>query len=71
MEKGPLLDLIDKNKENPKKIIVEFIEIAKTNGAGWIWYMWPKPNSREAVEKFTYIQRVGFTDLFVGAGIYK
>ncbi len=71
MEKGPLLDLLDKNKENPKKIIVEFIEIAKTNGDGWIWYMWPKPNSREPVDKFTYIHRVGFTDMFVGAGIYK
>ena len=71
MEKGPLLDLVDKNKENPKKIIVEFIDIAKTNGTGWMWYMWPKPNSREAVDKFTYIHRVGFTDMFVGAGIYK
>ena len=71
MEKGPLLDLIDKNKKNPKKIIVEFIDIAKTNGTGWIWYMWPKPNSREPVEKFTYIHRIGFTDMFVGAGIYK
>jgi hypothetical protein len=71
MEKGPLLDLIDKNKKNPKKIIVEFIDIAKTNGDGWIWYMWPKPNSRTPVEKFTYIHRVGFTDMFVGAGIYK
>ncbi len=71
MEKGPLLDLIDKNKKNPKKIIVEFIDIAKTNGDGWIWYMWPKPNSRTPVDKFTYIHSVGFTDMFVGAGIYK
>ena len=71
MEKGPLLDLVDKDKENPKKIIVSFIEIAKENGDGWMWYKWPKPNSREAVDKFTYIHRVGFTDMFVGAGIYK
>lgn len=71
MEKGPLLDLEDKNKENPKKIIVEFIDIAKTNGSGWMWYIWPKPNSRETADKFTYIHRVGFTNLFVGAGIYK
>jgi cytochrome c len=71
MEKGPLLDLIDKNKENPKKIIIEFINIAKTNGDGWIWYKWPKPNGREVTDKFTYIHRVGFTNMFVGAGIYK
>lgn len=71
MEKGPLLDLVDKNKENPKKIIVEFINIAKTNGDGWVWYKWTKPNSREVADKFTYIHRVGFTDMLVGAGIYK
>ena len=70
-EKTNLLDLVDKNKDNPKKIIIEFINIAKTNGDGWIWYKWPKPNSRTPVDKFTYIHRVGFTDLFVGAGIYK
>ena len=70
MEKGPLLDLVDKNKEKPKKIIVEFIEIAKNNGEGWIWYMWTLPKSREIAKKFTYIRRVGFTDMFVGAGIY-
>ncbi|MEN8687762.1 MAG: cache domain-containing protein [Desulfuromonadales bacterium] len=71
MERGPLLDLVDKNKEEPKKIIVEFIEIAKSNGEGWIWYKWTLPRSREVADKFTYIRRVGFTDMFVGAGIYK
>lgn len=70
MEKGPLLDLVDKDKENPKKIIVKFIEIAKNNGEGWMWYKWTLPNSREVADKFTYIRRVGFTDMFVGAGIY-
>jgi signal transduction histidine kinase len=71
MEKGPLFHVTDKNKEEPKKIFVEFVDIAKNNGEGWIWYMWTKPNSREVSDKFTYIRRVGFTDLLVGAGIYK
>ena len=70
MEKGSLLEVTDKNKDKPKLIFVEFVEIAKNNGEGWLWYMWPKPNSREPVKKFTYIRRVGFTDMFVGAGIY-
>ena len=70
-EKGPLFHVADKNPDKPKMIFVEFVEIAKNNGEGWIWYMWPKPNSREPVDKFTYIRRVGFTDLLVGAGIYK
>jgi len=71
MEKGSLLDVTDKNKEKPKLIFVEFVKIAKENGEGWLWYMWPKPNSRTPVKKFTYIRRVGFTDMFVGAGIYQ
>lgn len=70
-EKGPLFHVTDKNKDEPKLIFVDFVKIAQENGEGWIWYMWPKPNSREPVEKFTYIRRVGFTDLIVGAGIYK
>ena len=70
-EKGPLFHVSDKNKDKPKMIFVEFVNIAKNNGEGWIWYMWTKPNSREAVDKFTYIRRVGFTDMLVGAGIYK
>ena len=70
-EKDNLLDVTDKNPKQPKKIFVEFIDIAKRNGDGWLWYMWPKPNDRTPVDKFTYIHRVGFTDMFVGAGIYK
>jgi signal transduction histidine kinase len=69
-QKGPLFYVADKNKENPKMIFVEFVEIAQKNGEGWISYMWPKPNSRDAVDKFTYIRRVGYTDLLVGAGFY-
>ncbi len=71
MEKVPLFHVTDKNKDKPKFIFVDFVDIAKENGEGWIWYMWPKPGSREPVDKFTYIRRVGFTDLLVGAGIYK
>jgi cytochrome c len=70
-EKGPLFHVSDKNKDKPKMIFVEFVNIAKNNGEGWIWYMWTKPDSRDAVDKFTYIRRVGFTDMLVGAGIYK
>jgi len=69
-EKGPLFDVSDKNKKEPKMIFVEFVEIAQKNGKGWIGYMWPKPNSRTAENKFTFIRRVGQTDLIVGAGIY-
>lgn len=69
-EKGSLLHVTDKNNDNPKLIFVKFVEIAQKNGEGWIGYMWPKPNSREPTNKFTFIFRVGYTDMIVGAGIY-
>lgn len=70
-EKGPLFHVTDKNPKKPKMIFVEFVDIARDNGEGWLWYMWTKPNSREPADKFTYIRRVGFTNMLVGAGIYK
>ncbi len=70
-EKGPLFHVSDKNKDKPKMIFVDFVNIARDNGEGWIWYKWTLPNSREVSDKFTYIRRVGFTNLLVGAGIYK
>jgi hypothetical protein len=70
-EKGPLFRVSDKNKDKPKMIFVDFVNIAKNNGEGWLWYKWTLPNSREVADKFTYIRRVGFTNLLVGAGIYK
>ena len=69
-EKGSLFGVADKNKAKPKMIFNEFVTIAQKNGEGWIGYLWPKPNSRDAVDKFTFIRRVGQTNLIVGAGIY-
>jgi len=70
-EKGSLLGVTDKNKKNPKLLFVEFVDVATKNGEGWVWYMWPKPMQKEPSKKFTFIYRVGHTDMFVGAGIYK
>lgn len=55
-EKGSLLKVTDKNKKEPKLIFIDFVEVAKNNGEGWVGYMWPKP---------------GQADMLVGAGIYK
>ncbi len=70
-EKGSLFHVTDKNKDKPKLIFVEFVDIAQKNGEGWIRYMWPKPMEKDPSEKFTFIYRVGYTDMLVGAGIYK
>ena len=70
-EKGSLLEVPDKNKDNPKMLFAEFVEVAKDPGEGWVPYMWPKPGEEEPSQKDTYIYRVPGTDMFVGAGIYQ
>ena len=70
LKKDSLLGETDKNQVKPKKIFIEFIDVAFNNGEGWIDYKWPKPNKKVPSDKFTFIHRVGWTDMFVGAGTY-
>lgn len=70
-EKGSLLDVPDKNAENPKLLFAEFVEVARDQGEGWVTYMWPKPGEETPSEKLTYIYRVPGTDMFTAAGVYK
>lgn len=70
LKKDTLINETDKNQVKPKKIFVEFLDVAFNNGQGWIDYKWPKPNKKVPSDKFTFIHRVGWTDMFVGAGTY-
>ncbi len=60
----------DYNKVKPKKIFLEFVEIAFKHGEGVIDYQWPKPGTKVPSTKFTFILRVEGTDMLVGAGTY-
>ena len=71
LKKDSLLADTDYNKVKPKKIFVEFVDVAFKNGEGWVDYKWPKPDKKIPSDKFTFIYRVGWTDMFVGAGTYK
>ena len=68
---GSLFKLTDENRTHPKPIFVEFVDVAKKNGEGWVDYKWPKPGEKIPSNKFTFIYRVGYTDMLVGAGTYK
>jgi cytochrome c len=70
-KKASLLNETDYNKIHPKKIFAEFVDMAFKNGEGWIDYKWPKPGKKVPSDKFTFIYRVGWTDMFVGAGTYR
>lgn len=70
-QKPTLLGTPDKNKEKPKMLFDEFVQVAKSKGEGWVDYMWPKPGEEQPTAKETYVYRIPGTDLFTAAGVYK
>ncbi len=71
-------ELEGKNLTNMKDVngklwMQEFIETAKTNGSGWVDYMWFKPGEDQPSKKISYIKKAKMPDgemVIVGAGIY-
>ncbi|WP_062202622.1 methyl-accepting chemotaxis protein [Demequina salsinemoris] len=51
-------------------IFVEFVDVVQAEGAGFVSYMWPKPDSEEAAPKVSYVQGIDEWGWIVGSGIY-
>lgn len=60
----------DMQDPSGKKLFAEMIDVVKSDGKGYVDYLWPKPGFDEPVEKLSYV--VGFEpwDLLVGTGVY-
>ncbi len=56
---------------NGKMFFVEYINVAKSEGEGWVDYMWPKPGEKKPSPKLTYVYRVPGENVVMLAGIYK
>ena len=71
MDKMEGRELMSLQDVNGKRFFVEFVSAAK-EGGGWVQYMWPKPGTKEAVRKVSYIlpAKVDGKDVVVGCGIY-
>lgn len=54
-----------------KMFFIEFVNLAKGAGSGWVDYYWPKPGEKAPALKSTYIEKVPGADVFFGCGIYK
>lgn len=62
---------VSENKDpTGKRLFVEMVNIVKENGAGFVFYMWPKPGSDLPVQKVSYVK--GFTPWgwVIGSGVY-
>lgn len=55
---------------NGKKLFVEMVAVCKSKGAGTVNYMWPKPGSKEPVEKISYVRIFEPWGWILGTGVY-
>lgn len=63
-------DLSGSKDPNGKHLFVEMADTAKKNGAGFVEYIWPKPNSDKPVEKISYVKEFKPWGWIVGNGVY-
>jgi cytochrome c len=63
---------IDFKDANGKLFFTAMNDVAKSKGAAWVDYMWPKPGEKQASLKVSYVKlvKVEGEDLVVGSGIY-
>jgi len=53
-----------------KKLFVEMVAVAKGSGAGFVDYMWPKPNEKDPVPKASYVKHFEPWGWVLGSGVY-
>ncbi len=63
-------DLTDNKDPDGKQIFVEMVKIARSEGAGFVDYQWPKPGSTKPVPKISYVKNIPQWSWVVGSGIY-
>lgn len=63
-------DLSQNKDPKGKFIFVEFVQVCKQTGEGFVEYMWPKPNSPEPQPKISYVKLFKPWNWIIGNGVY-
>jgi len=63
-------DLSNLKDPNGKALFVEFVNVVKKAGGGFVPYMWPKPGSDQALAKLSYVKGYTPWGWIVGSGMY-
>jgi len=63
-------DVSPSKDPNGKLFFVEFVETVKTNGAGFVSYMWAKPGFDKPVPKVSYVKGFAPWGWIIGSGVY-
>ncbi|HEY3275116.1 MAG TPA: cache domain-containing protein [Syntrophorhabdaceae bacterium] len=63
-------DLSDNRDPKGRRIFVEFTDIVKSSKAGFLEYLWPKPEVKDPVPKVSYVKGFEPWGWVIGSGIY-
>lgn len=63
-------DLSESKDPTGLKLFVEFVNVVKKDGAGFVEYHWPKPGQEQPVAKISYVAGFAPWGWVVGSGIY-
>ncbi len=63
-------DLADFKDPNGKKLFVAFADKVRSDGAGFVDYLWPKPGEKDPVEKISYVKGLPEWGWVIGSGVY-
>jgi methyl-accepting chemotaxis protein len=63
-------DLSDFKDPEGKKLFVEFVDTVKKSKAGFVDYLWPKPDFKDPVPKVSYVKGFEAWGWVIGSGIY-
>jgi len=63
-------DLSEAKDPTGLKLFVEFVNVVKKDGAGFVEYHWPKPGQEQPVAKISYVAGFAPWGWVVGSGIY-
>ena len=69
----PELEGKDRSKDQDptgKYVFLEFVNIAKKQGEGFVDYMWPRPGNTTPVPKISYVKYFKEWNWIIGTGIY-
>ncbi|MCC4115886.1 methyl-accepting chemotaxis protein [Aromatoleum toluclasticum] len=53
-----------------KRLFVEFVEVVRKDGAGFVDYLWPKPGESEPQPKISYVKAFAPWGWILGTGVY-
>lgn len=63
-------NLKDLQDSNGKRIFSEFVSVVRSNGEGYVDYLWPKPGHEQPQAKISYVKGFSPWGWVVGNGIY-